>query len=284
MTKSQAVSYLDMYSFGPLPRQKRSGRIIGTHQKIDRVARRHLANLVRDELDFPAIRDILHFEGSRGPDGLKLKSPNSDEPVHFIDPANPDGELLEWIRHHSESLTVALVAHDSTKAAFEASWLAHAVTDGLTPAHQEPYHNQLDELRHDTAEKRQRVMGKIVMAGESRRDVFKNNWEYWGAKGIMTTHTLFEAGVAIAAKPYKFESAIPSDHEVELMADEGFERVYLRLVTEVSALGMYDSFKRTGWTNQLARLTNRELLPRIIMAVILAWYEAYERALKEIES
>lgn len=269
-----------MYSFGPIPRQKRSGRVIGTHQKIDRVARRHLSSISRSGVDFPGIKDILHFEGSRGPDGLKLKSPNRDEPVHFIDPKNPDGELMEWIRHHSQYLTDALVAGDNTKAAFEAAWLAHAVTDGLTPAHQDPYEEQIGAMRHPETERREKVRGKIVMSGTSRREFVRNNWQYWGAKGIMTTHTLFEAGVAVAAKPYKFESAMPSDDEIEHMADEGFEHVYMRLVTEVAALGMYEAFKKQGWTNKLARQTNQELLPRIIIAVVLAWHEAHERALE----
>ncbi len=273
-----------MYSFGPLPRQKRSGRVIGTHQKIDRVARRHLVTFLRPELSFPEIKDILHFEGSRGPDGLKLKSPNRDEPVHFIDPEHPDGELMTWIRHHSESLTLALREQDTVKASFEAAWLAHAVTDGLTPAHQEPYEEQISSLRHTDVDKRQRIKGKVMMSGASRREIVRNNWEYWGAKGIMTTHTLFEAGVAIAAKPYKFETAMPSDHDIEHLAEEGFEHVYFRLLTEVSSLGMYDQFKKSGWTNQLARQTNQELLPRIIMAVILAWYEAYSHALKDVQA
>lgn len=266
-----------MYSIGPIPHQKRSGRIIGTHQKIDRVARKHLEYFLRPDATFPSIKDILHFEGSRGPDGLKLKSPYQDEPVHFIDPKNPDGELMEWIRHHQTSLRDALLADDTTKASFEAAWLAHAVTDGLTPAHQEPYSQQLKELRGEAAVS-QAVRSKAVMPGGSRKEIIKNNWQYWGAKGVMTTHTLFEAGVAMAAKPYKFESAIPSDHDIEHTAQEGFEHVYLRLVTEVYSLNMYESFKKTGWTNTLARQTNRDLLPRIIMAVVLAWQDSYEQA------
>lgn len=272
-----------MYSFGPIPPQKKTGRVIGTHQKIDRVARRHFANFLDDRLDFPVIDDILHFEGSRGPDGLHLKSPNSDEPFHFIDPANPDGELLDWIRYHTSNLSSALTSRDPIKSSFEAAWLAHVVTDGLTPAHQEPYEEQIKDLRHSNEDGEHWLKRKTLMSGQSKREVLRNNWHYWGAKGIMTTHTLFEAGVAVAAKPYKFESAMPSDHDIEHMADEGFEHVYLRLVTEVASLGMYDKFKHTGWTSQLARQTNQELLPRIIMAVVLAWHEAYHESIKEIE-
>ncbi len=271
-----------MYSFGPLPRQTKTGRVIGTHQKIDRVARRHMNDLLSPKLAFPGIRDIIHFEGSRGPDALHIKSPNIDEPVHFINPASPDGELLDWIRRHSGNLTDALAAGDEVRASFEAAWLAHTVTDGLTPAHHEPYHEQLEKIKRTEEEVQGRVKDKMLMRGDTRRELIRNNWQYWGAKGLMTTHTLFEAGVAVAAKPYKFEAAVPSADEIEHMMEEGFEHVYLRLVAEVDSLGMYEEFKRTGWTSKLARQTNSELLPRVIMAVILAWHDAYTRALKEV--
>lgn len=270
-----------MYSFGPLPRQKRSGRHLGTHQKVDRIARRHLAPYLSENLSFPSSAQILHFEGSRGPDGVKLKSPGLDEPIHFIDPTSPEGELLEHIRNHTANLSAALRNHDEIRASFEAAWLAHAVADGLTPAHHEPMHEQIEHMRHADEEKLRKVRGKAIMGGESRRAVVRNNWEYWGAKGIMTTHTLFEAGVAVAAKPYKFKSGMPFSHDIEALEHEGFEHMYVRLVTEVAALDMYKQFKKNGWTSELARLTNKELLPRIVLAITLAWYEAYNRALKE---
>lgn len=271
-----------MYSFGPIPKQKRSGHLIGTHQKIDRIARKHLSTLAGDRAEmFPHIRDILHFEGSRGPDGVKLKSPGKDEPRHFINPSDPDGELLEYIRHHSHNLSEAIAAADTHRAAFEAAWLAHAVTDGLTPAHHDMYEAQLERLGH--GEDISKVRHKMILNGESSRQKIRNNWQYWGAKGIMTTHTLFEAGIAMAAKPYRFNSGLPSEHDIEALDHSGgFEEQYIRLVTEVASLDMYEAFKRTGWTSELARQTNRELLPRVIMAVTLSWYDALKNA-KNIE-
>jgi len=268
-----------MYAFGPLPKQKNTGRIIGTHQKIDRVARKHLRRYLAKDAEFPKISDILHFEGQRGPDGVKLKSPGRDEPWHFIDPENPSGILLESIEHHISNLAGALAKHDMIRASFEAAWLAHAVSDGLTPAHHDPLHEQLHEIKkHDDETRAQKVRSKIIMnGGGSSKEFIKNNWQYWGAKGVMTTHTLFEAGVAAAAKPYSFKTGLPSAHEIQEVADEGFEPVYLRLVTEVAALDMYTAFKEKGWTSNLARQTNKELLPRIIMAVTLAWYAAYHK-------
>jgi len=267
-----------MYSFGPLPRQKRSGNVIGTHQKIDRIARRHLDELLDAPAKFPGIRDILHFEGSRGPDGVKLKSPGKDEPWHFINPAAPDeGPLIGNIQDHHDNLVAALKADDMVRAGFEAAWLAHAVTDGLTPAHQDDYAEQLAEMGNDHME-RKSVKQKILVGGKSRRAIIKNNWDYWGTKGILTTHTLFEAGVASTTKPFSFKTGLPSQHDLDELRADGFEALYLRLVTEVASLHMYEEFKRTGWTSRLARETNNDLLPRIIVAVTLAWYSALKEA------
>lgn len=268
-----------MYAFGPIPRQKRSGRVIGTHQKIDRVARRHISQHLSIDLQFPDITDILHFEGSRGPDGVKLKSPGRDEPSHFVDPnkIGDDDELIIAIAQHSQNLTNALTSQDMIRAAFEAAWLAHAVTDGLTPAHHEPFEEQMKELRR--AEHRHKVRSKVVMSGAgSKKKFIQNNWKYWGAKGIMTTHTLFEAGVATAAKPLQFKDAQPTSIDLSRLKSEGFLVLYKGFIRDINSLDMYGQFKRSGWTATLARETTKELMPTVIKAVTLAWLEAYERA------
>jgi hypothetical protein len=270
-----------MYAFGPLPRQKRTGRIIGTHQKIDRVARRHLESHIT-ELAFPSINDILHFEGSRGPDGVKLKSPGRDEPRHFINPKSisSDDQLLQTIAAHSRNLSAALIVNDMTRAAFEAAWLAHAVTDGLTPAHHDPFDEQVKELRNEELHIG-KVRSKVIMTGNgSRRQFIRNNWHYWGAKGIMTTHTLFEAGVATTAKPLSFKEAAANVEDIAELESRGFEVIYIDMIQTINALGMYERFKREGWTRTLARQTTRELIPTIIHAVELAWLDAYMRAVR----
>ncbi|NCU30525.1 hypothetical protein EOM57_01845, partial [Candidatus Saccharibacteria bacterium] len=136
-----------MYSFGPLPKFGKSGRHIGVHQKIDRVARRYFKIYEQPDLKFPGIADILHFEGIRGPDGIKLKSPGVDEPWHFVDPKSPSEQFLGYVRDHSCNLTTALVENDIKRASFEAAWLAHVVTDGLTPAHHELINEELERIR-----------------------------------------------------------------------------------------------------------------------------------------
>jgi len=116
-----------------------SGRIVGVHQKIDRASRRLLKKLIGKDAAFPSISQILHFEGINGPDGIKRKSPSKDEPWHYIDPTKDDDRaLIGLINDHMANLVVALRTKNDERAAFEAAWLAHAIVDGLTPAHHYP--------------------------------------------------------------------------------------------------------------------------------------------------
>ena len=95
-----------------------SGNFIGVHQKIDRIARRDLRKISRVGRGFPSAKDILHFEGNNGPDGIKRKSPGVDEPWHFIDPSDPsDTALVEMIMDHYANLVQALKKRNNVRAA-----------------------------------------------------------------------------------------------------------------------------------------------------------------------
>ena len=123
-----------------------SGRLMGAHQKIDRVARRQLEQLLPRN-PFPGARAILHFEGKNGPDAIKRKSPAQDEPWHYLQPFDlDDTQLIELIEDHYDKLVAALRGKDNVRASFEAAWLSHAIVDGLTPAHHYPYEEKLVEL------------------------------------------------------------------------------------------------------------------------------------------
>src|SRR5437016_3491382 len=107
---------------------------IGIHQRFDMAAYRAIKPFIALG-EFPSLGQILHFEGYNGPDGLKVKSPGLHEPSHLYDPYNDSGEVPMHIENHYQKLVQALVDDDIIRAAFEAGWLAHYVTDGLTPAH-----------------------------------------------------------------------------------------------------------------------------------------------------
>lgn len=266
-----------MYS-GTTLRDK-SGHTLGAHQRIDRLARRTLRSRGIDKIHFPTIAEILHFEGNHGPDGIKRKSPGHDEPWHEINPEDPnDKALINTIRDHRKNLTESLRADNRERAAFEAAWLAHAITDGLTPAHQYPLSAKIEELWGKPHGERNSVLDKIMIHGTTRRDTLSRNWQYWGSKGIFATHILFEWGVATSISAYKFPRIDIEESRLETCKSADFEMAFLDAVHEVYEMNLYEEFWRRGWTTRLARITRNQLIPLIVEIVALAWDEAYREA------
>jgi hypothetical protein len=249
---------------------------MGVHQKIDRVAYRHLKEHISPKVPFPHVREILHFEGLNGPDGIKRKSPAKDEPWHYIDPKNHnDRALVAMITDHIHNLSEALRSHNTQRAAYEAAWMAHAITDGLTPAHHYPLEEKLTELRGGQGlETRVSAKEKILLPGKTRREQLRNNWEFWGSKGVMTTHLAFELGVSTTIAPHKLDNVSVTKNDLIRLKKEGFEAIFLETLQDVANMRMYEEFSRLGWTRHLARETRDVLLPHIIRAVCLGWYAA----------
>jgi hypothetical protein len=271
-----------MYS-GTLIRNK-SGAVMGAHQKIDRVARRHLKSALPANVQFPAIKSILHFEGKHGPDGIKSKSPAREEPWHYIDPTDhADTQLLELIDDHVNNLIASLADTNEHRAAFEAAWLAHAIVDGLTPAHHYPLEEKIEELWGKPKDERLTIKDKNIIKGVNRRDTLSKNWEYWGAKGVFTTHFLFEWGFATTIAPLTLEKSKPSPNDRIRVESEGVNAIFREALHAVYDLKMYDTFHKKGWTRSLARQSREKLAPIIIRTVTLAWYYAAVKAAERIE-
>ena len=259
--------------------RKNSGGFIGVHQKIDRVARRQFGVLPGVAKGFPGIKEILHFEGNNGPDGIKRKSPSQDEPWHYVDPTRPDDtELIEMILDHYHNLVEALRANNEPRAAFEAAWMAHAITDGLTPAHHYPLGDKIEQLWGKPKEERLSIKEKNIIKGDSRRDTVGKNWEYWGAKGVFLTHILFELGIATSIKTTRFTSVGPSHEWLGKAQSQDLSVVFLGAVQQVYALDMYHEFWSQGWSTKLAKQTREQLIPEIIRVVTYFWYAAYREA------
>ena len=252
-----------------------SGDLLGAHQRIDRIARRHLTKVLPKKAYFPEARQIVRFEGRDGPDGIKRKSPARDEPWHYIDPTDhTDTALIQLIEDHMVNLERALRKRDEVRAAFEAACLAHAILDCLTPAHHFPLEAKLEELRGEGLETRTTFKQKVVMPGSSRRHKVRNNWEFWGAKGVMTTHFMFELGFATTLASLKVTKALPTKNELIRVKKEGIGPIFLEAVHHIHALKMYETFHAKGWSRALARQTRLELAPVIVRCVTLAWYAA----------
>ncbi|MEI7682843.1 MAG: hypothetical protein WCJ24_00895 [Candidatus Saccharibacteria bacterium] len=263
-----------MYSGTTL--NKYSGRLLGAHQKFDRVSRKHLEKLLPDNSLFPQTRTILQFEGKNGPDGIKRKSPAKDEPWHYYSPFDDeDSELIELITDHYNSLVKELKNGNKERSGFEAAWLAHALVDGLTPAHHYPYEEKLTELRGgEGKETRTTLKAKLIIPGDTKRIQVRNNWKMWGPKGLFTAHGMFEVGIAAIIKPIGFSDAIPDKDELQKIHEIGIAELFKRNAREIAVLGMFDSYRRKGWTPKLARQVRQKLGPMIIQMITLAWYAA----------
>ena len=200
-----------------------SGNVVGVHQRVNRVAKRHLIHHIGLSPFFPSIKTILHFEGKNGPDGIKSKSPSIDEPWHYISPtAGHDDPLITIITDHMHNLAEALRNEDEVRAGFEASWLSHAIVDGLTPAHHYPLAEKIEELWGKPHTERKSKREKIIISSARKRDMVSKNWQYWGTKGVFSLHWSFEWGVASSTTMNQFKDIGITDEDFERIKEQGY--------------------------------------------------------------
>lgn len=256
---------------------KLSGKIVGTHQLLDQAARKLLAKHLPRGKFFPTSKEILHFEGARGPDGLKRKSPDDDDPSHMFG-ENNGADLVQQIMDHHYNLVQALKKHDEVRAAFEAAWMAHKVADSLTPAHHFPLSEAKEELMSN--KEFVKIFGepiKGIMHGRSALETARNNWLYWGAGGHMSKHIGYEYGVAVIAAALPGRSIMPRVNPEEFCLVEPKKLLY-EAIDRLQLTAVYDQFRKDGWTVDLALMTKKELLPEIVRMIALFWYSAAEEA------
>ncbi len=267
-----------MYSTTTLAKDpKLSGKIMGTHQLLDQAARQTLEQYLPAGRYFPSSKEIIYFEGMRGPDGLKRKSPEQDDLSHMFD--EPNGEqLLTQIKDHYHNLVQSLSDCNHVRAAFEAAWLAHMLVDGLTPAH----HFPLDDAKEELMSNKDfvKVFGepiKGVMRGRTPLETMRNNWLYWGAGGYMSKHIAYEYGVAliIAVLPHKTlrPQIAPAD-----LQNLDIQEIFDEALREIKPKETYNQFRKDGWTTELAFATKDVLAPQMVRTIVRCWYAAIEEA------
>ena len=257
-----------------LPLKNRFVRLVGTHQKLDRVSRRFLSRFIAPDVYFPSGKEIVYFEGMRGPDGLIRKCPNSPQPTHFIIPDADDKILLTQILDCQKNLKTALKEKNNERAAFEAAWLAHYLTDALTPAHHFPLHDVRDELMSDN--EYFEIFGRplrYVMRGDSPKETVKNNWQYYGKNGHMTKHFFFEFKIAQIITPMKTKNLYPKLSKKDL-EKVNLEKEFYKSLDKVACLKMYDRYRELGWTGKMNQEVKKIVLPEIIKLITLAWYSS----------
>lgn len=236
--------------------RKRTIKRLGVHQRFNGAAYKMIESFLAPGT-FPSIKDIHHFEGINGPDGLKLKADWVQSSNHIYDPSSGGGNVPRQITAHYYTLVEALRDGDLLRAAFEASWLAHYVTDGLTPAH----HHPLDEF------KRKAYKGSRL----------KGHFQYFGKKGAMGTHANFEVGIvaALIVSPIKMFL----DHDKFAQARRlGPVAFFQQEAREVAKLNLYDKFCAKGWTAELARTVKKVLAPQASHVIGIIWLLAYLEA------
>lgn len=226
----------------------------GTHQKFDRTAYRLLAPLI-DHRHFPQRKQILKFEGYGGPDGLKMKGNYNTS--HLWDPINEIGQLPQFIDSHFQAMIAALKEKDLVRASFDAGWMAHFLTDGLTPAH---------HLSH-----------KLLAAEYQDSGKLRKNWLYWGRKGLLSSHVAFETGISssIIFSPIrvKFDQAL-----YQKIKQDGLIKVFKAESRIVAGYDLYNKFLAKGWTTTLAKKSRSVVINRIPQLVAAAWAYAYTEA------
>ncbi len=249
---------------------EKADRIAGTHQKIDRAARLILREirsvaLPKSQVHFPSINEILRFEGSGGPDGIKMKSPGKDEPWHFVDPHGDYSVMITYIENHLTNLSIALSEQNFVRASFEAGWMAHAITDALTPAHQYPMEDKIIEISGKHPNERIKLNQKMFLPGDTWRKRLSANWKYLGPKGVMSSHMLYEMGVAVLTTSLSARKIAqkPSPQEITRLKNGEFITMFEDSIQFVAKKQYYQTFIRKGWTSRLARETRTILLPEI---------------------
>jgi hypothetical protein len=175
---------------------------------------------------------------------------------------------------HHQALKEAVLKKDTVRASFEAAWLAHAIVDGLTPAHHYPYEEELIKLRGENAALRTSIKEKLVIPGASIRKQLHNNWKMWGENGLLSTHIAFEMRVAVLLVPLSFRSVHITTADLEQFRKLGFDNYFKKISEEIAALKTYDMYRTTGWNAALRRIVTKDIMPKMIRAVTLAWYDA----------
>lgn len=256
--------------------------ILHAHQKLDKVARDHLAGLLGAGDAFPSYRDIVRFEGQNGPDATKLKNtPGEEQPWHFYDPYDTeDTEILGIIQSHYDALVGALKSSNRARAAFEAAWLAHALVDGLTPAHHYPYEEELQRLRGgESRHTRTTLRSRALVKGVTRRESIKKSIELIGPKGLLMNHTTFEGGAyTLILAMRSRQRSIPSQAVLKQVEREGLVQYFKNRARVVADLREYERFIESGWTPKLAQEVRTQLIPEMIRMITVAWYLAAKEA------
>ncbi|MDR1032495.1 MAG: hypothetical protein LBL84_00595 [Candidatus Nomurabacteria bacterium] len=247
---------------------------VATHQRLDRAARRQITGHLPKDCHFPTAKEIIHFEGMNGPDGLASKRGNlQDEPHQFVPPDFSDKRLLNHISNHIHNLHVASLKNDRVRMSFEAAWMAHMIVDGLSPSHHQPFKEQLRELDNREVDELKSRVSRIVTPGTSMKDFLSLNWKRLGPKGIGTNHVMFEAGVEFLMLPYRSKQlAVELSREDVKRAKSGeYIEMFKGSIKYIDGYQMFERYEQKSWTEDLARDVRHVMVPEMVKMITLGW-------------
>lgn len=251
---------------------------IATHQRLVRAARYTLLEHLPDKTKprIPSSKQINHFEGKNGPDGLAGKHSTRDFPTEMLDPSDKRPHLITHLNYHLKSLRRASRKRDDVRMAFEMAWSQHLIVDGLTPAHHHDYFGQLREFDAREVEEINSILKRIIVPGDGFIDSFRRNWKKIGPKGIGTNHILFEAGIDSLVMPISSRRlAVELDPRDIKRAKQGkYNQLYLESVRKVAKLNMFERYEHSGWTNDLVDDVRNVLIPECVKMIALGWLSA----------
>jgi hypothetical protein len=128
---------------------------------------------------------------------------------------------------------------------------------------------------------RKGLVGRGFVQGDTMLESWQRSLKLVGPKGLLTTHALFEAGAWAIMRPLRLHKAMPTAEELARLETEGVVAMFRHTAREIAELQIYHRFIARGWTRRLTRDVRRELAPRMVRMVTLAWYGAASQAAKE---
>ena len=231
----------------------------GTHQRLDGWARAILA-----DLPFPSLAAIHRYEGMgpRTPDGASILYRNtiSRNSYHYYNPATGEGNAINRVQRYWRSLVCELDRPYGRRAARAAAWMAHFVTDTLSPAH---HHGHF-------------VAPPAGLAPDAwYRDWFDPYWDtlpVW--KQPLGPHATFEGRIVLET-PLNYDPQELIVGGLSLIKNE--EELRLLLVREAEAIatsGIYENYVKRGWSPEVRQGVLRHVLPRQTALIAGLWQSA----------
>ena len=121
---------------------------------------------------------------------------------------------------------------------------------------------------------RSSISKKWFIKAPTKSGTVKNTWKMWGPKGLISTHSYFEFGVAILLAPLSVEAANLSPSDIKSLSEDGIIEVFKNTAREIAVLDIYNDYYRRGWTPRSAYVVRKKLYPAIVKTVTLAWYSS----------